>query len=97
MKKQQTLFEDALPFASAEFKSSWEDWTKHREWMKEPLSPMAVKRQLKFLSFLSEADAIRSIDNSINNNWTGLFEPKKEQTENRQIVISQWDGKTYGQ
>jgi hypothetical protein len=95
MKKQTEIFEN-LPYDSEEFKEAWNDWVKHREWMKEPLSPMAIKRQFRFLLAMGEKDAIRSIDNSINNNWTGLFPVKAEQIEQTSI-IAQWKGKKYGQ
>ena len=95
MKKQIEIFEN-LPFDSQEFKEAWEDWTKHREWMKEPLSPIAIKRQFRFLLTLGERDAIKSIDNSINNNWTGLFSVKADVVE-KVSNIAKWHGKKYGQ
>lgn len=95
MKTKTALF-DVLPYDSPDFKQAWEDWILHRQFMKEPLGPMAVKRQLNFLKTLGEAKAIQSIDNSINHNWTGLF-PPKETFEVKPYPIAVWDGKKYGQ
>ena len=83
---------DILPYDSDEFKQAWEDWKQHRVFMKEPLGPMAIKRQLNFLKSLGEERAIQSIDNSINYNWTGLFSPKTETIHETNV----WNGKKYG-
>jgi hypothetical protein len=91
-KMKQQLFE-VLPYDSEEFKEAWSDWVQHRAWMKEPVGPIAAKRQLKFLKTLGEADAVKSIENSITHNWTGLFPPKSETI----VIQSRWNGKKYGQ
>lgn len=92
------LFSD-LPFDSEHFKIAWMDWEQHRKLMKEPLTEVSRKRQLRFLASLGEEQAIQSIDNSINYNWTGLFEPKpvKWQLEPKVYPIAQWNGKKYGE
>lgn len=93
------LFE-VLPFDSPEFKQAWEDWKEHRKALKAPLTDVASKRQLNFLATLQEAEAIRSIDNSINFNWVGLFAPRainELHTPTKPQQIGLWDGKKYGQ
>lgn len=84
---------DVLPYDSEEFKEAWSDWKEHRKHMKEPLGPVAIKRQLNFLKGLGEQAAIKSIDNSINHNWTGLFPPRMEEKP-KEVEI--WTGKIYG-
>jgi len=60
-----------------EFKATWEDWLEYRNGEKGvKLGPIAIKRQLKFLGKHTETEAIKIIDQSINSNWTGLFEVK---------------------
>lgn len=73
-----------LPFSSEQFKASWIEWEKHRQEIKKKLTPMAVKKQFNFLASLTEEAAIESIENSIQNGYTGLFPPKnsKPQTQN---------------
>lgn len=78
IKSEGLLSEIALPFSSEEFRTAWMDWIEHRNFKKQPLSPPAIRRQLRFLSTLGEQAAIKSIDNSITHNWQGLFEPKDE-------------------
>ena len=91
------LFE-VLPFDSEQFYNAWDDWKKYRRSIKAPLTEIATKRQLLFLRDLGEEKAIKSIDNSINNNWTGLFEPKEFNVPVAyNIQIGLWDGKKYGQ
>lgn len=92
---QQDLLFNLLPFDSEEFKEAWQDWEEHRKMMKEPLTPIAKKRQWRFLATLGEKKAIQAIDNSINHNWTGLFEPKEQNAPS--YPIQPWSGKKYGE
>ena len=94
---KQKLFE-VLPFDSEEFYNAWTDWKEYRRSIKQPLTEISAKRQLLFLRDLGEAKAIKSIDSSINNNWTGLFEPKEFNAPVAyNVQIGLWDGKKYGQ
>lgn len=94
---KQKLFE-VLPFDSQEFYEAWTDWKEYRRSIKAPLTEIAAKRQLIFLRDLGEEKAIKSIDASINNNWTGLFEPRTfDVPATFNVQIGLWDGKKYGQ
>lgn len=68
-----------LPFPLSQidgFLSVWESWlTFRREETKKPVTAMAAKMQLKFLS--EQSDPVGVIEQSIGNQWQGLF-PLKE-------------------
>jgi hypothetical protein len=78
--------EVVLPFTSDAFKELWEDWISFRKEKKEPLGPVAIKRQLKMLAKYDEPTAMIIIENSINSNWTGLFPPKNPPTTPLTII-----------
>ena len=84
-KKQLPVAEFLLPFQSEEFRDAWSDWVSHREFMKLPLSPVAIKRQLKKFEQWGEEKSIKAIDNSIQNNWQGIFEPQDRQEQQSDI------------
>ena len=55
--------------------SAWDDFVKHRENIKHPLTPLAISKAINFLyKFQSYQQAI--VDETILNNWRGLFPPK---------------------
>lgn len=59
---------------------SWDCFLEHRISIKKPLSNRAVKIALKLLENNS-GDQKQIIDNSILNNWTGLFELKNKKSD----------------
>lgn len=59
-----------------EFQKVWEEWKAYRKAIKEPLTEIAEKRQLAKLSKMGLEKALESIDDSICNNWRGVFQPK---------------------
>jgi hypothetical protein len=68
-----------LPSAldTAEFKAAWADYSAYRAERKLPkLIPRSVKAQLAKLAGWGVATAIASIQQTIEQHWTGLFEPK---------------------
>jgi DNA-binding transcriptional ArsR family regulator len=67
------------PYTSEKFCSTWNDWVNYRKEKKQTLTPTTVKRQFKLLASMSEEDAIKSLEQSMSNGWTGLFPKKKEQ------------------
>lgn len=71
-KKEESL---PLPFASVEFKTSWEKWTKYRNEIKKPLTPTMIESQLSQLEKMGEARSIAMIEHTIGKGWQGLFEP----------------------
>jgi hypothetical protein len=61
------------------FYAVWDEWVNFRKEVKKPLTPTSIREQLKFLTELTEDDAITSIKNSIRSGWVGLF-PVKQST-----------------
>jgi hypothetical protein len=64
------------PFTDQELANAWIEWEQHRREKKQKLTPLSVKKQLKFLTGRSKIEIIAIIDQSIMNGWTGLFELK---------------------
>jgi hypothetical protein len=69
-----------FPFDSKEFLHTWSLWVEYRKEKKNPIKgEISAQAQLKKISKLangSEENAINIITQSIENNWTGLFELK---------------------
>ena len=56
---------------------AWSEWCEYRKVeTRKKVSTTAAKKQFKFLEQYSESDQQKIIDNSISNDWTGLFELK---------------------
>lgn len=58
------------------FVERWHAYVDARKKRRKPVSAVAAPRLLGFLATLSLADAIASLDASIQNDWTGLFPPR---------------------
>jgi hypothetical protein len=90
------------PFDDEQLQNAWIEWEQHRKEKKQKLTPLSVKKQLKFLDGRSKQEIIAIIDQSIMNGWTGLFElknhngnkPNKHQQHN--ASIADHFAKTYG-
>lgn len=61
---------------SPSFREAWSDWLAFRKEIKKPAGPTAQKRLLIQCQKMGLDKAIASIDQSIRNNWQGLFEPR---------------------
>ena len=59
------------------FKELWNDWVEHLTQKRKKPTQKTAERQLRKLSQMGQAKAAESINNSITNNWQGLFEPKE--------------------
>lgn len=70
------------------FAASWEEWLTHRKQAKKPVTPLAAKKQLEFLS--KEPNPIACIDHAIAHNWQGLY-PLKNQPKPKKLDIAQND------
>ena len=75
---------DDLPHSS-QFRTSWHEWQEFRKQKRQKLTPASIKKQLTQLSKLNEHDAIASINQSITNGWTGLFDPKSNGANHRSV------------
>ena len=70
-----------LPFTGAEFVSTWELLTQQPKWRKK--SRAALEMSLKKLATYPERIAVRMMQNTIANDWQGLF-PLKAEDEKRE-------------
>ena len=70
-----------LPFTGAEFISTWELLTQQPKWRKK--SRAALEMSLKKLATYPERIAVRMMQNTIANDWQGLF-PLKAEDEKRE-------------
>lgn len=58
---------------SEKFSQSWQEWTAYRVEMNKPVGPTARKKQLSFLAGMGADAASACIEESIRNQWQGLF------------------------
>jgi len=66
-------FLDYLPIDSSEdFIKAWVEWVDYRKEIRKKLTKTSVTKQLKFLA--EQPDAVACINQSIQNQWQGLFE-----------------------
>ena len=66
-----------------------DEWTEYREEKKKPLSPLALKKSMKFLLKYGEEQQQHIVDAAIMNDWQGLHHvdpPKKVTTRERSIA-----------
>jgi hypothetical protein len=84
-----TVDDPAIPpeFDTAAFRKAWQNWILYRSDKRKPVSIRAAKQQLQtFARWVKTGspvgDLIASIEQSIANDWQGLFEPKGS----RQVV-----------
>ena len=83
--------ETALPeeLDTPDFRKAWSEWTEYRRESKKKLTKSTITRQLGSLAKLGEEAAIASIDQSISNGWTGLFEPKGDAARPSGVTIDE--------
>jgi hypothetical protein len=67
------------------FKAAWREWNEHLRQKKKRPTRLASERQLKKLSEMGEGRAITAIENSITNNWQGIFEANASKSEKKPI------------
>ena len=69
--------EVALPFTSQPFADAWQTWLTYRRERKLPTyKPTSLRKQFEQLKEWGERAAIHAINESIRNQWQGLFAPK---------------------
>ncbi len=81
---EMVLSLDDLPHSN-QFREAWHEWQEFRKQKRQKLTPASIKKQLTQLSKLNEHDAIASINQSITNGWTGLFDPKSNGVNHRSV------------
>lgn len=57
-------------------RDAWEEWIAHRRERRWPMSPRALKPQLKLLAKYDTETQRDMIENSLNAGWQGIFPPK---------------------
>jgi len=91
------MFDEMIPpaLATTEFVETWHKWIEARKGQRKPITELAAKEQLETLAGFGLADAIRSIKQSIANDWQGLFPPKTNglpSTRPPRPGTPQWNG-----
>lgn len=76
----EDFFSEYSDLNNENFIKVWDEWLGFRKEIKKPLTISAQKKQLKFLSE-NKSDAIEIIEQSIRNQWQGLFELKNQSNE----------------
>lgn len=74
----------AIPEAldTTAFRTAWNDFVEHRKSIRKPMSQKAASLNLNTCIRIGRENAIRAIEQSIANGWTGIFEPKNGTTVN---------------
>jgi len=62
----------------------WDEWVEFRASKKKKLSPMAAKKQIALLKEYNPDEQMNIINQSIMNDWQGLFPPKGQRNGNTQ-------------
>lgn len=70
-----------MPFESKTFSDTWFNWLDYRKQIKKPMKPATIEAQWRQFVLWGEQKSIDSIKQSITNGWTGLFEPKYNNTK----------------
>lgn len=78
------------------FRSAWTDFIEHRKSIRKPMSPKAASLNLDTCLRIGRDNAIRAIEQSIANGWTGIFEPKNGTGYNGNRVENELSGLEFG-
>ena len=89
MKNSPSEEELPLPYSSEEFRNTWEVLCRQPKWKKK--SKDALRGNLKKLAGYPEDVAIKMMQNSINNDWQGLFPLKAEDFRNAKATETRED------
>lgn len=83
IKNKEKNPEIIFPFNSPQFNQIWAAWVKYRQEIKKPYkSILSIQGVLKKLSEYPEEIAIKMIEQSIANQWQGIFEIKTNNLTN---------------
>ncbi len=66
-----------LAFDTVQFITAWGEWLEYKKQRREKLTNITIKKQMKQLAGMGEAEAIATIDYSISKGWRGLYQPDK--------------------
>jgi len=96
IKKEDKYYLDEFEkfnFKSKLYLQDWQDWIDYRIETKKKVSLRSAKMQLKFLS--EQPNPAKCIDQSIKNQWQGLFEEKNNGTNKEQTPRGTIDFEKY--
>ena len=77
------IFLDFKPLHNMLEANTWIEWVEYRMDIKKKLTPRSAKMQLKFLS--EQPNPVKCIEQSIQNQWQGLFEERNNGTNKSSI------------
>lgn len=66
-----------------EFTAAYASWVEYRKQKKSKLTPITVERQFAKLAKMGPARAIAALNHSIEQGWTGIFEPDEKRGDPR--------------
>lgn len=81
-----------LPFSSEAFSKAWFSWIDYRKEIKKPIKQSTIDFQWRQFVLWGEQKSIDSINQSITNGWTGLFETKHSPTTKQPLTAKDHDG-----
>ncbi|CAK0756175.1 putative prophage PSSB64-02, replication protein [Gammaproteobacteria bacterium] len=77
-----------LPFSSDAFSKAWFAWVDYRKELKKALKQTSVDMQWAQMILWGEKKSIDSINQSITNGWTGLFEPRNQPNQKQPLTAN---------
>ena len=86
--KEEGGLVDVVPenLTTPDFLRTWDEWVRYRKEVKHKLTPTTKAKQLKKLAKYGPATAIAMLEQSMVNQWRGIFEVKDGQGYQRQAV-----------
>ena len=81
-----------LPFSSERFSKAWFSWIDYRKEIKKPIKQSTIDFQWRQFILWGEEKSIDSINQSITNGWTGLFETKSNQQQKQPLTAKDHNG-----
>ena len=91
-RKFKTSIEVPPELNTEEFLAVWSDWVQYRKESKKPLKPTTISRQLNRLKKHPPEVAAAMLDQSIENQWQGIFELKNPGVVHSKKVLVNNDG-----
>jgi hypothetical protein len=89
MKKRPIVPDVPIPLLlnSKSFRDLWATFVQHRSEKRAPLTLTAARMQLARLEKMGVDRAMAALQHSIENGWTGVFEPKDGVPEKKPLPI----------
>lgn len=66
-----------------EFNTAWNEFLQHRKEKRAPMTPTAQKNMFGKFTAWGVESAVAAIDTAISNGWTGVFEPKENNSKSK--------------